>query len=94
MRGTVFEDNGADPDAVTVLEDPFANQALAVDEGAVGAVAVTQQAPSLLQEDHGVMLRAELIVESQPISRDKRFVVETVLKRLGQTAVEIVEPGV
>ena len=34
------------------------------------------------------------IVESQPISRDKHWVVESVVKRLGQTAVEIVEPGV
>ncbi len=29
------------------------------------------------------------IVESQPISRDKRWVVELIVKRLGQSAVEI-----
>lgn len=29
------------------------------------------------------------IVESQPLSREKRWVVETIVKRLGQSAVEI-----
>lgn len=29
------------------------------------------------------------IVESQPLSRDKRWVVELIVKRLGQSAVEI-----
>lgn len=33
------------------------------------------------------------IVESAPISRDKRWVVETIVKKLGQTAIEI-EQGV
>lgn len=33
------------------------------------------------------------IVESQPLSRDKRWVVETVIKRLGQQPIQIVDEG-
>ena len=33
------------------------------------------------------------IVESQPMSRDKRWVVETVIKRLGQQPITVVEEG-
>lgn len=34
------------------------------------------------------------IVESQPLSRDKRWVVELIVKRLGQSAVEITKTDV